>query len=72
MSNEMIKKGETQLQEKKPTASERFTNMVVNEFQGNIGQLNLNEYQKQLINNYHNRYMDNQVYPKVGKERFWL
>lgn len=52
MSNEMIKKGETQLQEKKPTASERFTNMVVNEFQGNIGQLNLNEYQKQLIRNY--------------------
>lgn len=52
MSNEMIKKGETQLQERKPTASERFTNMVVNEFQGNIGQLNLNEYQKQLIRNY--------------------
>lgn len=48
----MIKKGKTQLQEKKPTASERFTNMVVNEFQGNIGQLNLNEYQKQLIRNY--------------------
>lgn len=52
MSNEMIKKGEAQLQERKPTASERFTNMVVNEFQGNIGQLNLNEYQKQLIRNY--------------------
>lgn len=52
MSNEMIKKEETQLQERKPTASERFTNMVVNEFQGNIGQLNLNEYQKQLIRNY--------------------
>lgn len=52
MSNEMIKKEETQLQERKPTASERFTNMVVNEFQGNIGQLNLNEHQKQLIRNY--------------------
>ncbi|MBR3697565.1 MAG: recombinase RecT [Clostridia bacterium] len=52
MSNEIVKKEDTQLQERKPTASERFTNMVVNEFQGNIGQLNLNEYQKQLIRNY--------------------
>ena len=52
MSNELVKKEDTQLQERKPTASERFTNMVVNEFQGNIGQLNLNDYQKQLIRNY--------------------
>ena len=52
MSNEIVKKEDNQLQERKPTASERFTNMVVNEFQGNIGQLNLNEYQKQLIRNY--------------------
>lgn len=52
MSNELVKKEEQQMQEKKPTASERFTNMVINEFQGNIGQLNLNEYQKQLVRNY--------------------
>ena len=52
MNNELTKREENQLQERKPTASERFTNMVVNEFQGNIGQLNLNEYQKQLIRNY--------------------
>lgn len=52
MSNELVKKEEKQLQEKKPTASERFTNMVINEFQGNVGQLNLNEYQRQLIRNY--------------------
>lgn len=52
MSNELVKPEDKQLQEKKPTASERFTNMVVNEFEGNIGQLNLNDYQKQLIRNY--------------------
>lgn len=52
MANELVKKENQQLQEKKPTASERFTNMVINEFQGNIGQLNLNEYQKQLVRNY--------------------
>ena len=52
MANEMVKKENQELQEKKPTASERFTNMVINEFQGNIGQLNLNEYQKQLVRNY--------------------
>lgn len=34
------------------TSSERFTNMVIREFQGNIGELNLNEYQKQLVRNY--------------------
>ncbi len=52
MANELVKKENQQLQEKKPTASERFTNMVINEFQGNVGQLNLNEYQKQLVRNY--------------------
>lgn len=52
MDNKLVKTEETQLQERKPTASERFTNMVVNEFQGNIGGLNLNNYQKQLIRNY--------------------
>ncbi|MBQ8299489.1 MAG: recombinase RecT [Clostridia bacterium] len=34
------------------TNSERFTNMVLKEFKGNIGELNLNEYQKQLVRNY--------------------
>lgn len=52
MSNELVKKEENQVQKKELTASERFTGMVINEFQGNIGQLNLNEYQKQLIRNY--------------------
>lgn len=52
MSNELAKKEENQMQKKELTASERFTGMVINEFQGNIGQLNLNEYQKQLIRNY--------------------
>jgi len=41
-----------EVQKKELTASERFTGMVINEFQGNIGQLNINEYQKQLIRNY--------------------
>lgn len=52
MSNELTKKEQNALQNKELTASERFTNMVINEFQGNIGELNLNEYQKQLIRNY--------------------
>lgn len=52
MSNELTKKEQNALQKKELTASERFTNMVINEFQGNIGELNLNEYQKQLIRNY--------------------
>ena len=52
MSNELVKKEENQAQKKELTASERFTGMVINEFQGNVGQLNLNEYQKQLIRNY--------------------
>ena len=51
MSNELVKKEENQVQKKELTASERFTGMVINEFQGNVGQLNLNEYQKQLIRN---------------------
>lgn len=52
MSNELVKKEENQVQKKELTASERFTGKVINEFQGNVGQLNLNEYQKQLIRNY--------------------
>lgn len=52
MSNEMVKKEQTELPEKELTASERFTGMVINEFKGNVGELNLNEYQKQLIRNY--------------------
>ena len=52
MSNELTKKEQNVLQKKELTASERFTNMVINEFQGNVGELNLNEYQKQLIRNY--------------------
>lgn len=52
MSNELVKKEDNQTQKKELTASERFTGMVINEFQGNVGQLNLNEYQKQLIRNY--------------------
>lgn len=47
MSTELTKK-----EEPKVTASERFTGMVIREFQGNVGELNLNEYQKQLIRNY--------------------
>ena len=34
------------------TNSERFSNMVLKEFKGNVGELNLNEYQKQLVRNY--------------------
>ena len=52
MSTEMVKKEQTELQKKELTASERFTGMVINEFKGNVGELNLNEYQKQLIRNY--------------------
>lgn len=52
MSNELVKKEQTELQKQELTASERFTGMVMKEFQGNIGGLNLNEYQKQLIRGY--------------------
>lgn len=52
MSNELVKNEENQLQKKELTASERFTGMVMKEFEGNIGTLNLNEYQKQLIRGY--------------------
>ena len=41
MSNEMVKKEQTELQKQELTASERFTGMVMKEFQGNIGTLNL-------------------------------
>ena len=52
MSNELVKKEEKDIQKPELTASERFTGMVMKEFQGNIGTLNLNEYQKQLIRGY--------------------
>lgn len=52
MNSELVKKEQTELQKQELTASERFTGMVMKEFQGNIGTLNLNEYQKQLIRGY--------------------
>lgn len=52
MSNELVKKEQTELQKQELTASERFTGMVMKEFEGNVGTLNLNEYQKQLIRGY--------------------
>lgn len=52
MGNEMTKKEDKSLQQPQITASERFTGMVVKEFQGNVGVLNINEYQKQLIRGY--------------------
>lgn len=52
MSTELVKKEQTELQKQELTASERFTGMVMKEFQGNVGTLNLNEYQKQLIRGY--------------------
>lgn len=52
MSTELVKTEQKELQKKEQTASERFTGMVMKEFQGNVGELNLNEYQKQLIRNY--------------------
>lgn len=52
MSNELVKKEEKTIQKPELTTSERFTTMVMKEFQGNIGTLNLNEYQKQLIRGY--------------------
>lgn len=52
MSNELVKKEEASVQKQELTASERFTGMVMKEFQGNVGALNLNEYQKQLIRGY--------------------
>ena len=53
MSNELVKK-DTELQTKSEnlTNSERFTQKVITEFQGNIGELNINEYQRQLIRGY--------------------
>ncbi len=48
MANDLIKKEENN----EVTASERFTCVVMNEFKGNVGELNLSDYQKQLIRNY--------------------
>ena len=52
MSNDLVKKEETTIQKQELTSSERFTGMVMKEFQGNVGELNINEYQKQLIRGY--------------------
>ena len=52
MSTDVVKKEQTELQKKELTASERFTGMVMKEFAGNVGELNLNDYQRQLIRNY--------------------
>lgn len=52
MNNELAKQENNKLQTKELTASERFTGMVMKEFAGNVGELNLNEYQKQLVRNY--------------------
>lgn len=52
MGNELTKQENTTVQQPQITASERFTNMVMKEFQGNIGELNINEYQRQLIKGY--------------------
>jgi len=52
MSNELIQKEKNELKNRKLTGGEKFTNMIIKEFQGNIGELNLNDYQKQLIRNY--------------------
>ena len=52
MGNELTKQENTAVQQPQITASERFTNMVMKEFQGNIGELNINEYQRQLIKGY--------------------
>ncbi len=54
MGNELAKQeNENQIQQqKKLTGGEKFTNMIINEFQGNIGELNLNEHQRQLVRNY--------------------
>ena len=47
MSTDVVKKEQTELQKKELTASERFTGMVMKEFEGNVGELNLNDYQRQ-------------------------
>ena len=48
----MDNKLQKQEEKRELTASERFTGMVMKEFEGNIGELNLNDYQRQLIRNY--------------------
>lgn len=53
MSNELTTTNkELQAKNENLTNSERFTQKVMVEFQGNIGELNLNEYQRQLIRGY--------------------
>lgn len=53
MSDSMISAENKTIQKSENlTNSERFSNMVIKEFKGNVGELNLNEYQKQLIRNY--------------------
>jgi len=47
MSNELVKTEEVKL-----TNSERFTKKVLAEFKGNVGQIELNNYQRELINGY--------------------
>ena len=52
MSTDIVKQDQKELEKKEQTTSERFTGMVMKEFEGNVGVLNLNEYQKQLIRGY--------------------
>ena len=52
MGTELVNKETGEIKKAEPTASERFTAMVINEFKGNVGELNLNDYQRQLVRNY--------------------
>ena len=46
MGTELVNKETGEIKKAEPTASERFTAMVINEFKGNVGELNLNDYQE--------------------------
>ena len=52
MSTEVAKKEETGIATRDLTHSERFTNMVIKEFSGSVGELALTSFQKKLIQNY--------------------
>lgn len=56
----------TDLKKAEPTYSERFTNMVIHEFTGNVGNIQLSAHQKRLIQNY---FIATDIQLKVAEEK---
>ena len=63
----------TELEAKKPTQSERFANMVLREFSGSVGTIEVTEYQRTLIQGYFisiDRMLNNSEEERLRKNKF--